>query len=440
MSKKKTISIKTFLVILAMLLIAFWSYVIVVDVNHAHDMYQELALEMALAYSKSISDIREWAARHDGVYAPISETTKPNLYLDIVDREIRTDSGLELTKLNPAYIARQVSDITQENYGVKFDIISQYPANPSNIADEWEANALENFRQAPGTDNIFDIVKIDGESKFRYITPIYVESECTTCHVEEGYEIGELRGGISIRFPYAPYEEGRIKHVRHNMSIYIMSFLTSMLFIIYFGRKLILANESNDKLYNKLEQIAHTDKLTQLPNRYYFMKWLEIELQRYIKHKTKLALLMIDLNKFKAINDTYGHIAGDLVLKKAGEVIAASIRATDLCGRIGGDEFVVMLTDTNEEAAVAYAERLREAFDQAYIIYDDVKIQLSASIGVAPLVGIDNSFQLSENVTEANITTLRDQLIKQSDKAMYQAKEMHKQKGGSHIAVTNHVD
>jgi len=431
----KSISIKTFVVILTIFLISFWSYVIVVDVNHAYDMYQELAIEMAIAYSKSISDIREWAARHDGVYAPISETTQPNPYLDIIDREIRTESGLELTKLNPAYIARQVSDITQENSGVKFDIISQYPANPDNAADEWEANALEKFRQDPNTNNIFEIATINGENKFRYITPIYVESECTACHIEEGYEVGELRGGISIRFPFAPYEEGRTDHIRHNLGIYIMSFLTSMSFIVYFGRKLILANKTNEQLYNKLEQIAHTDKLTQLPNRYYFMKRLEIEIQRYIRNKTNLVLMMIDLNKFKAINDTYGHIAGDLVLKKAGEVIASSIRATDLCGRIGGDEFIVMLTDTNEDAAISYAHRLREAFDQAYIIHDDVKLQLSASIGVASLVGIEDESQLSERITEANISAYRDQLIQQADKAMYQAKEMHKEKGGSQISI-----
>ncbi len=158
-----------------------------------------------------------------------------------------------------------------------------------------------------------------------------------------------------------------------------------------------------------LEEIAVTDKLTSLFNRGYFEDRLKFEIEKSFKFKRELSLLFIDLDKFKKINDTYGHLVGDKLLQKISEVIKESIRKTDIAARYGGDEFVVILPETNIESAKMVAEKIRENIENTFIVVGDKKISVTASIGVA-------------GIKEGQSTTF-EKLIKFTDKSLYEAKK-----------------
>lgn len=160
-------------------------------------------------------------------------------------------------------------------------------------------------------------------------------------------------------------------------------------------------------MLTRLEYMAQHDQLTGLPNRELFVDRLRVALARAKRNKTFLALLFIDLDKFKSVNDTLGHAAGDHLLQLVAERLNRSVRAADTVARLGGDEFVALLEEINgEESATFCAEKIRKVFAESFDV-DQHQIVISPSIGVAlyPTHG--------EN---------EDQLLKHADQAMYEDK------------------
>jgi diguanylate cyclase (GGDEF)-like protein/PAS domain S-box-containing protein len=158
------------------------------------------------------------------------------------------------------------------------------------------------------------------------------------------------------------------------------------------------------------ESLASTDYLTGIMNRRAFMLRFAEELNRARREKYFVSLILIDIDFFKAINDTYGHFAGDTILQQFANALSANIRPYDFLGRHGGEEFIVCLPNTDREQAVIVAERMRRAVEALTIQVDtiDEKIKLTASFGVAsPISGFEESI---------------DSLIMQADSAMYKAK------------------
>ena len=159
----------------------------------------------------------------------------------------------------------------------------------------------------------------------------------------------------------------------------------------------------------ELQEFALTDFLTQVPNRRYFMKRLEEEHGRIQRSSDgRAALLMCDLDHFKAINDTYGHAVGDQVLKNFADVLKAQLRKSDTVGRFGGEEFAVVLADADAQVAAVFAERLQRSFAAQPLVLDGQAILVTLSIGIA-IIHPD---------CECPETALR-----QSDDALYCAKE-----------------
>jgi two-component system cell cycle response regulator len=158
----------------------------------------------------------------------------------------------------------------------------------------------------------------------------------------------------------------------------------------------------------RLETLATTDPLTQLLNRRALVDRLSIEVDRARRYGTVVTLLMIDLDHFKVINDTFGHLAGDDVLREMAALLQGAIRTVDVAARYGGEEFVVILPETGEEGAIAFAERIRERIEEHPFAAAGRALELTASIGVATFPG--------ERVT----TT--DDLFARADEALYRAK------------------
>ncbi|SFI89719.1 diguanylate cyclase [Nitrosomonas sp. Nm34] len=162
-------------------------------------------------------------------------------------------------------------------------------------------------------------------------------------------------------------------------------------------------------LKEKLEQQARQDYLTGLFNRRFFMEQGHAELIRAQRYHHTLSLLMLDIDNFKKINDRHGHQAGDAVLKRLADVMRKMLRTVDIIGRIGGEEFAVLLPETDTQRATEVAERLREEVACTAVTLEmGMPLYFKVSIGVVSLEGRD-----------ADLNTL----LNQADKALYQAKE-----------------
>ena len=168
-----------------------------------------------------------------------------------------------------------------------------------------------------------------------------------------------------------------------------------------------LAEEKKQLLTAELEKLSVTDTLTQLSNRRYFMQRVLEEINRESRNNQPLCLLMLDLDEFKKINDTYGHAIGDLVLQQVAKVLRSNVREIDILGRIGGEEFAVLLPNTLLQDAVILAERMRQSIENAPIDISIQPVRITISIGAAEY--------------HDEMSSMSD-LLRNADQAMYLAK------------------
>jgi len=159
--------------------------------------------------------------------------------------------------------------------------------------------------------------------------------------------------------------------------------VSHLCFIIYDVTDAAVSKLELQAINGELRQLSTTDYLTQMRNRGNWEENIKQEfnrLQRYPQHQS--SLIMADIDHFKRINDTYGHAAGDLVIKSVAEIIRKSLRSTDIAGRYGGEEFAILLLDTTEDQANYLAERIRRKVEQAEILYNNQTIKLTMSFGL----------------------------------------------------------
>jgi diguanylate cyclase (GGDEF)-like protein len=170
----------------------------------------------------------------------------------------------------------------------------------------------------------------------------------------------------------------------------------------------LIANRTRDltEAYRKLEFVAIHDRLTGLYNRIRLDEKLSQEIKRARRYGSLISVVLLDIDHFKDVNDRYGHLVGDQVLKRLGSVIAGSLRETDMGGRWGGEEFLLILPETRVEQAVQLAERVRQGFAAEVFEFDGEQLSLTASCGVAQYCKDDD--------TEA--------LFSRADRALYRAK------------------
>jgi two-component system, cell cycle response regulator len=151
------------------------------------------------------------------------------------------------------------------------------------------------------------------------------------------------------------------------------------------GRRMVdLHREVQDK-NRQLEEMALTDSLTGLPNRRAIDFWASRELSAAMRHGFPVWVVMADLDHFKSINDTHGHDAGDIVLKSFAEILKSNTRSSNICGRLGGEEFLVVLTHAEKDNATIAIERIRKQFEAQKFTVGHLTFGATASFGIAGL-------------------------------------------------------
>lgn len=281
------------------------------------------------------------------------------------------------------------------------------------------------------------------DEKVRYLFPVRVKKECLECH--KNTAVGDINGVIDITQP--------IKNIKISLSYlvnmvtgYFVAFMLVLSAVLYLKLRLIyvrpiirlvgairqilahmdfdqrvpqgrwarelreLTNYFNRLLTNireyneQLEELSMRDPLTGLYNRRRFEDLLRYEEGRNARYNHSFCLLLIDVDNFKYINDTFGHPTGDLVLKEIAAILEENLRNTDIVARIGGDEFGVLLPETEPETGFWVAEKVRQALTKARMDLPVGKIRISISIGMGSLP--EDSASAEELLTIVDIALL----------------------------------
>lgn len=351
-------------------------------------------LQTARSFFNIIVNTREWNALLGGVYVPVTKDIQPNPYLEISDRDIVTTGGAVLTKINPAYMTRMIAEIARQNENVIFHITSLDPIRPENAAELWERNALMLFEE----NNQDEYYKYNPSNQvFYYMAPLITEESCLQCHEKQGYQIGDIRGGISVLFPT------RTARLWPIIGSYLVIGSIGTILIIVFGTQLI-------SVFSKLRNQTVIDSLTQIYNRRYLDIYYNHEFLRAKRTNTPLSVIMCDIDYYKDYNDLYGHNAGDDCLKEVAQALKDLVRRPgDIVARYGGEEFVIILPDTPLEGVRSVAELLRAKIEALQIPHQASKVSnyVTMSFGGATYDG--------EKISEAAF-------LERVDKAMYRAK------------------
>lgn len=497
-----------------------------------------VARERGAALFALIETSREWNARHGGVYVAVTDGVQPNPYLRHPARDLEVADGRRLTMINPAYMTRQIAELAAAGDGIRLHITSLNPIRPENRPDPWEAEALARFDR--GEKEVLALMHEGAEPMHRYMAPLYVTQPCLQCHAEQGYELGEIRGGISVTMPARALTDARNAQRQRAALLHFVAFVVAAGLIhglLTLSRRHVRAvraiNAEQERLiaqrtgelaalnrelaaeadkqrssahqlaasearyravfegvaeaimvtdaetrilqvnpafcaitgYAAEEAIGRTpammssgrhdpafydaiaarlasegvwqgevwnrrksgdlyvqwlsitrigtaeapeayvctfsditqrkaaeeqiryradhDALTGLPNRALFADRLSSAMASASRHGHRFALLAVDLDHFKAVNDRLGHLAGDVLLVEAAARLQACVRESDTVARLGGDEFAVILTEiTGPADAEEVAARICASIARPFMLAEG-EARLSASVGIA---------------------------------------------------------
>lgn len=391
---------------ISLIIVLFLSGIFLGFVMRTNKIIKEQIFTTARTHFKNIVLTRRWNAAHGGVYVEKNKGIVSNPYLENPD--ITAVSGKVYTKKNPALMTREISELAKKAGDFRYRITSLKPLNPDNAPDRFEKKSLTRFEAGNLEASVFE--KNEGKTDFRYMAPLFVEEICLNCHTGQGYQVGDIRGGISVSFDVSQIE----KELEINkIYVSIVSIVTALLLIAIIFTMVSRLEKRLDEAHQIIAQMAVTDELTQLYNRRYFHTSIEKEFSRSRRYGHPISLLMIDIDHFKRVNDTFGHQTGDEVLTGVADIIRKQTRDTDTTARYGGEEMAVILPGTDLAGAVDCARKICLSIEEArFKVINAQTVQVTVSIGVS-------TTQAAGRFRDLDSKTL----IKQADDALYRAKE-----------------
>jgi diguanylate cyclase (GGDEF)-like protein len=392
-----------------LMFVAIWTAGVIVSLGWNIYQLRQSILSVArttakISYDKDVI-YRRWAANQGGVYVPVSEMTPPNPYLKVPHRDIETPDGLSLTLINPAYMTRQVNEMSMETHNFQGHITSLNPIRPENFPDPWEKEALKSFEQ--GIKEISSIEMKSGKEYFRSMHPFVTEKSCLKCHAIQGYKEGDIRGGISVSIPMEPLRAIERSRMIELTLAHSFLWIIGLTGIGIGTQRLRHQTLQREKAENELLLLSITDQLTGLHNRRGFLSLAEQQLRVSDRTKNKILFFFADLDGLKRINDSLGHKEGDNALIEVAMVLKETFRSSDIIARMGGDEFAVLAIDTPEINYETLTRRVQSLID-AHNNRENRKYRLSISMGCS-FYDPENPFSI-------------DELLIQADQLMYQEK------------------
>ena len=364
-------------------------------------LVHEEMLERGRNTFAAIVRVRAWNANYGGVYVEKVPDAPTERHLRAHD--ITTTDGRTLTLKNPALMTREISTMAKDQGEPSFHITSTKPLNPFNAPDTAEREALRAFER--GAKESHWLESHANRPYFRYMAPLKVEHSCLSCHAEQGYRVGDVRGGISVTFDQSRFE---LRLRRNTTAILGLALVSAVIVLLLVGIQIKRLIKQLASARLQLELLATTDTLTEIWNRRHIMNRLSDEIERHRRSQAPLSCALIDIDHFKRVNDTLGHHAGDLVLKQVAESLKRTLRRYDLIGRYGGEEFLVILPNTDSVEAKSVCERLHVNVSDHVRAGDALDgWAVTVSIGCATLQETDSP----------------EMLVHRADTALYQAKE-----------------
>ena len=215
------------------------------------------------------------------------------------------------------------------------------------------------------------------------------------------FVLANISVAVVLLFCYLIYLIDVVSQNSSNRYLFISSlFLLNSIFIFYSS---IVTQKMGSLLY-KIDKLRKIDSLTNIYNRGYIEKAIKKEYQRCLRYNHIASIVMIDINDFKSINDNYGHLTGDSVLIDLANTLKSECRENDIVGRFGGDEFFILMPETDNIRAKVFASRLSEIIEQKNIRSDNCDIRYSISLGVASLdLDKDRNHQLWMHNADKNL-------------------------------------
>ncbi|MDU0458394.1 MAG: diguanylate cyclase [Geobacteraceae bacterium] len=364
-----------------------------------------LVHQQAQTLFRQIVLTQRWITQHGGVFVQVFPGVDPNPYLTILPGlkvTIKDEDGVRYTLRNPGLATREISQLANESGLFTVRITSLKPVNElKNSPDAFERDALQKLETG-----IKEVSKVDRTAHgvfYRYVAPLYYETSCNRCHSHQGYNNGDIRGGISISIPMDKLVHEMKLSRLYTLLGFIVVFGTMLLILFIIARRFM---REMGAAQEELEKSACTDSLTGLFNR----KTAEIrfseEISRHSRAGEPLSCLMLDVDHFKNVNDNHGHQIGDWALVEVARVISGLSRQSDAVFRYGGEEFLVLLTNTPLQSALIIAERMRKKVEEDTANLSDGALSITISCGAA---------QYCDNESVENF-------IGRADAALYRAK------------------
>ena len=297
---------------------------------------------------------RSWGVTKGGVYVRVTETNQPNPHLAFLpNRDIFLGNGETLTLLTPSNITQQAFELSNQSGETLSKITAIKVVNPANVADEWEINAIHEFEK--GAQEVTGVDMIDGKPYIRTMRPFITEKKCVKCHSDQGYDLGQVRGGLSISSPLEPAFAAAKERNRPVLGLLALLWTMGLFGISTQCKKLKHQTElaiehetQRDQAENHLYYMTNFDRKTNLPNRHYFSEHLASILKGADKGLS-IAVIALEFRNFKRLKETNGEETADRYLKACAERLSENVHGKDMIARYDDNRLLLCISRYEEQ-------------------------------------------------------------------------------------------